>query len=1241
MLDRELLDDADSFVAANLIRRRQMASRGGVTDDKIKEVRAIMGPEPSDMDIIRALYQSKNDVSSAINILFDTVKWDCKGGVTITRRRGAARSPNAPPSNVPPAPAPPPVTEINKPIIKELPQPPRPDNRNGSGEKVPLAASQPSSQVPVALPGGAQAVVEEVGQTPPQATPEGGDVVQSVVNFLALDMMDSSVSTASVVVPKVENVDLPDLDMVVNLNQGPVPTQAIKETQLNTSQVEAAPPIDVIDLTQPDNMVSQENAAKHLSPDRAAYKHHPKLVKSVTTLKQRDSNAGLVSSQLREELTVKVDSQALYTKALLQLQAEWKEDLVLLGQSEVLCLSTCKGQKLSPGDDLMFSFPKSVSEPLEYRRGWGRGKGAAAASEIVRFSTEKAGEIGRLPGEWARNLIPLVSSKKVAISGICTYCPATLGLLDSITLQLGTFVSRTLLKKYTASPSSTSVSQEISTHNPLLSVLRLLGKKPFLKAEFTPEDLYNRKRSLDSENAKKNGVSEPILSSDKRQKLSTGAAAVPGKENEGEEISEADLNKIVGTSEGSELLEMDPPSNIVCELRPYQKQALFWMTNMETGRDLEEAAKTLHPCWEAYCLGDEKSVFYVNVFSGDSSVDFPSALQTSRGGILADAMGLGKTVMGISLLVSSPGRGGIYTPGSIAPLIEKNTVPGMATQVDESAITQVPPAKFKIGSRDSNGKLRGGGTLIVCPMTLLGQWKTEIETHVKPGVLSVLTYYGNDRMRDSKSLLEYDVVLTTYGVLTSDNSQNSSGPGLVSGIHWYRIMLDEAHTIKNLRSQSSQAIFKLSADCRWCLTGTPIQNKLEDVFSLLHFLRIEPWGNLGWWTKLIQKPFDEGDERGLKLLQAVLKPLMLRRTKETVDKEGRPIIVLPPADMQVIECELSEQERDFYEALFKKLKVKFDMFVEQGKVLHNYASILELLLRLRQCCDHPYLVMSRGDTDEFADLNKLARHFMEGVSRSGDGPTRAYVEEVVKEFRKGERAECPICLEVMEDAVLTSCAHSVCRECLFASWPSYGGGSCPICRQYVSRQELITAPKESRFHLDVEKNWRASSKVMALMKELEKVLLLGEKSVVFSQWTSFLDLLQIPLNRGKIRYVRLDGSLSQQQREQVIKNFSNDPKILVMLISLKAGGVGLNLTAASHAFLLDPWWNPAVEEQAIMRIHRIGQVRDVFVKRFICKDTVEQRMLLVQARKQRMIAGALNNQEVRAARLEELKMLFR
>ncbi|KAH7302007.1 hypothetical protein KP509_23G052300 [Ceratopteris richardii] len=885
-----------------------------------------------------------------------------------------------------------------------------------------------------------------------------------------------------------------------------------------------------------------------------------------------------------------------------------------VGEAEVMCYSTCKGSKLKAGDEVLFSFPKRDDATMRASFAAFGGRGALAAQQIVRFSTKASGDIGRLPADWAKCLIPLISGGKVKARGICRAAPEVLTTMDTILLNVRLYVSSILFGKTSNNFSEMPTSMYDVTIHPLPLLFRLLGKKPFIKAEYTPEDLNERKRAFYNK--------DTVLPANKRIRLSSNGDKSSAQVDE--VLSDSDLNRLVGTTESYDLKEMDTPSKLLCELRSYQKQALHWMTYMESGQAAEQASKTLHPCWDAFHLSDKDTTpVYVNAFSGEATMDFPNALKLSKGGILADAMGLGKTVMTIALILSNPGR------GSCPKIAVLDAAEGKGLRKNK-----------KKGPAASQRK--AGGTLIVCPMTLLGQWKSEIETHSKEA-LAVYSHYGPARVKDVNAFLNYDVVITTYGIISSEYQ---SGGGPLHSIQWFRVVLDEAHTIKASKSQSAQAIFNISADIRWCLTGTPIQNKLEDAFSLLHFLQVEPWCNWGWWNKLVQKPFEDGDERGLFLLKAILRPLMLRRTKDTLDKSGRPILELPPCETEVVECEFSEAERDFYDALYKRSKVKFDQFVEQGKVLHNYASILELLLRMRQCCDHPFLVLSRGDTEEFSDLGKLARRFLDGGTPKTENErniqvSRAYVEEVVDDIRKGNMPECPICLEAAEDAVLTPCAHCMCRECLLASWASGAGGLCPICRQFMSRHDIITAPRGSRFRIDIEKNWTESSKVSALMRELDALRRKGEKSIVFSQWTTFLDLLQIPLNRQRHKFVRLDGSISQSQRERVIKDFSNDPKILIMLISLKAGGVGINLTAASNVFLLDPWWNPAVEEQAIMRIHRIGQTKKVSVKRFITKDSVEERMQQVQARKQRMIAGALTDQEIRTARIEELKMLFR
>ncbi|KAL8515725.1 hypothetical protein ACS0TY_014417 [Phlomoides rotata] len=889
-------------------------------------------------------------------------------------------------------------------------------------------------------------------------------------------------------------------------------------------------------------------------------------------------------------------------------------DWLLVGRTVVTGLSTTKGRKLENNEIVHFTFP-SPSVRSNSSTYFASAKAVNAAANIVRFSTKRSGEIGRLPMEWAKCLIPLVNSSKVKVHGRCVAAPLNLQLMQEIMLYVSFYIHESIFTEGDMSSWKLEPTNIDTTIYPLLTLFKLLKVKPFQKAEFTPEELDSRKRTLQLDD-------EPLHASPALPCLKRRNGSPVQHDKDEQVISESALNKLVGAVDMYNLKEMEPPETLACSLRPYQKQALYWMSELEKGANAEETEKTLHPCWEAYRVCDERAPgIYVNSFSGEATTKFPTAMEMSRGGILADAMGLGKTVMTIALILARNGRG-------IQDDQQEEAEESMTEYIRNRKRTSVTMRKPK------------GGTLVVCPMALLSQWKDELEAHSKPDSITVFVHYGGDRTNNPKVIAEPDVVLTTYGVLTAAYKSDSLN-SIFHRVEWHRVVLDEAHTIKSSKTQAAQAAFGLSSCCRWCLTGTPLQNNLEDLYSLLRFLHVEPWCNWAWWNKLIQKPYENGDQRGLKLVKAILRPLMLRRTKDSKDKEGRVILVLPPTDVQIIECEQSEAERDFYSALFKRSKVQFDQFVAQGKVLHNYANILELLLRLRQCCNHPFLVMSRGDTNKYTDLNKLSRKFLE--TQSGTGPSRAYVEEVVEGIRNGQVSECPICLESSDDPVLTPCAHRMCRECLLTSWRIPSSGPCPICRQLIQKPELITCPSENRFQLDVNKNWTESSKITKLLDCLEGIRNSGsgEKSIVFSQWTSFLDLLEIPLRKRNFEFLRFDGKLAQKQRGQVLHEFAGSKRKTVLLMSLKTGGVGLNLTAASNVFLMDPWWNPAVEEQAIMRIHRIGQKRTVRVRRFIVKDTVEERLQQVQAKKQRMISGALTDEEVRSARLDELKMLFR
>ncbi|KAI3873705.1 hypothetical protein MKX03_029435 [Papaver bracteatum] len=564
--------------------------------------------------------------------------------------------------------------------------------------------------------------------------------------------------------------------------------------------------------------------------------------------------------------------------------------------------------------------------------------------------------------------------------------------------------------------------------------------------------------------------------------------------NDEQTFSELTLNNLVSAAD-------------VCSLEMFES---------EEGTDVQKAAKTLHPCWEVilrWQTGERASEFYVNAFSGEATAQFPSATQTTRGGcsftvkLLAGATGLGKTAITIALIPARQGRGTPYLSRS------------------SQATSSAPKVK--------------GGTLIICPMALLGRWKDELEAHSQPGTL--------------------------------------------------RFMYNTMKLIQS-NPQVAQTAFSLSSYCRWCLTGTPLQNNLEDPYSFLCFLHVESWCNWGW------------------LVKSILRSLMPRRTKDTRVRKGRPILVILPADMQVIECKQSDAERDFYSALFKRSKIHFDQFIAQGKVLHNYASSLELLPRLRQCCNHPYLLMIRF-------LNKLAMRFL-GMNANADNRGQICI-------CNGENTGCPICLESADDPVLTPYAHRMCRECLFTSWGTSAGGSCPICRQKITKDELITCPSDNN------NNLKDACKVSKLLDCLENIQKSGsgEKSIIFRQWTSFFNLIY--------------GKLNQKNGEKVLKELNETKKKMVLLMSLKPGGVRLNSTAASNLFLMIP----AVEvlrtgEQAFMRIDRIGQKRIVRDRRLVV-DTVEERLHQVQARKQCMIAGAVTDEEVRSARIEELKMLFR
>lgn len=558
-----------------------------------------------------------------------------------------------------------------------------------------------------------------------------------------------------------------------------------------------------------------------------------------------------------------------------------------------------------------------------------------------------------------------------------------------------------------------------------------------------------------------------------------------------------------------------------------------------------------------------------------------------------------------------------------------------------------------------------GGTLVVCPMSLVTQWIDELNLHVESGFLRVTSHYGQSR-GDAKSIsLKYaDVVVTTYGVVASEYTRESrdgtndasEDGGALFQIYWRRVILDEAHTIRNRTTRVARAAFRLEAERRWCVTGTVIHNHVNDVFSPLHFLRLKPWSSWAVWHKGIVANIEsknvETKKMAMSLLRDIISSVTLRRKKTTRDMDGKCIVRLPQKTVELVRLVPSEEEQDFYRALHERSKVQFDTFVKQGKVMNNFATVLELLLRLRQACDHPYLVFAAPSKDSIVlkDKDKMFKQFLGSGSSSSQ-----FVESVLREAESGqlqEARECPICLDAIDDPVAPKeCGHPACRVCLDESIRR--SGRCPVCRVPLNGDSIATLPRATRFAVDLKTRWRSSAKIDALLEDLQEVQQRRKKgpvgkTVVFSQFTSMLDLVGIALDRTNIKTLRIDGSVSQAKRASILQSFANDEELLpgtanVLLVSLKAGGVGLNLVSASLAVLLDIHWNPQVDAQAQDRVHRHGQTRDVVIKRYLIRESVEEKLLQIQDRKKDIADGALGtatDEDKKQARLSEFQLLF-
>jgi DNA repair protein RAD5 len=592
--------------------------------------------------------------------------------------------------------------------------------------------------------------------------------------------------------------------------------------------------------------------------------------------------------------------------------------------------------------------------------------------------------------------------------------------------------------------------------------------------------------------------------------------------------------------------------------------------------------------------------------------------------------------------------------------------------------------------------------------------------------MKTLVYYGNEKSTNLQTLCSItnaanapNVIITSYGVILSEFNQVASaggdrGSGLFS-VEFFRVILDEAHTIKNRQAKTSKACYELAAQHRWVLTGTPIVNRLEDLFSLIRFLRVEPWSNFSFWKIFVALPFESKEiARALKTVQTVLEPLVIRRTKTMKDPEtGGYLVPLPKKVVKVVELELSKSERAVYDLVFTRAKRAFNDSLQAGTLLKSYTTIFAQILRLRQSCCHPVLTRNKelvldeeeraiaaaASTDGFADdmdLQELISRFTADTQiaekknqEAADEPNLTFTTHALRQIQNESSGECPLCLEsTMLNPAVTACWHSACRKCLEDHMDfARDRGELPrcfACRETINPRDVFEVikhvnssaspisssedlygdasvmeagketPRISLRRLNPYSPTAATSAKIAALLEHLSALPKTTKSVVFSQFTSFLDLISPQLNRHNIHHVRLDGTYTQKARGAVLKEFTaenaSDPNApRVMLLSLRAGGVGLNLTAASRCYFMDPWWAYAVELQAQDRIHRMGQTAaSVEVIRFIIKESIEGRMLRVQEKKM-AVAGSLGighghgedgEEEKKKRRIEDLQELL-
>ncbi|KAI9625299.1 hypothetical protein H4Q26_016321 [Puccinia striiformis f. sp. tritici PST-130] len=520
-------------------------------------------------------------------------------------------------------------------------------------------------------------------------------------------------------------------------------------------------------------------------------------------------------------------------------------------------------------------------------------------------------------------------------------------------------------------------------------------------------------------------------------------------------------------------------------LLTHQQQAVEFILKLESPE-----STTLSTFWSSSTCDWLRQAFHHTATTGRTTERIN---HNSQGSILADDMGLGKTLTSLALILTSK------------------------TAAESFANTEERNAR---------------ATLVICPLSTLPNWEAEIRKHLDLSLTKYAVYHGEERKKwTAPNLWANDIVLVTYDTVA--NLYDSRCEALFEAT-WFRIILDEAHLIRDAATKRSRAIIALKTQRKLCLTGTPLQNQLSDLYTLLRFIRVDPWSREEVWQTFIKPNIRRKSAKAIELLQQLLATVSLRRLKTEV-------LHLPPKVEQYVGLPLLEPWQEDYHHRYHNFAAKFG--VDRGGGSWDSSEFFQELTMLRLYCDHPSLI---------------------------DG----------------------------------------------------------------TRYDL---PKR-------ETTWRDSPKIIHLISDLKEHLHSEQsgqiaKAVVFSQWTSFLEIVGVALLAERIPFEQLDGSRSLQQREKSLEQIRHEPNVRVLLATIGAGGVGIDLTCTQKVYLMvspvhkgnviwtiiltptrlkDPCWNPSVEDQATDRAYRLGQHCTTQIVRYFIQGSIEVNMMEIQKRKKEL-----------------------